>query len=101
MQLPVGRIALAVAESDVALLTSLPEVGKRTAEAIIVELKEKVGPFIDPGSYPGTEDSMVYEAIEEFAKEAIAVLLQLGEPRARAEDLICRATRADPRDRHR
>ena len=96
MQLPVGRIALAVSEHDLALLTSLPEVGKRTAEAIVVELKEKVEPFIDAGATVGTNDDIVHEAVAAFAKEAIAVLLQLGEPRARAEELVDRATRADP-----
>jgi hypothetical protein len=38
----------------------------------------------------------VREAVAEFAQEAIAVLLQLGEPRLRAEELIDRVTRADP-----
>ena len=96
MELPVGRIALAVAEGDIDLLKSLPEVGKRTAETIIMELKEKVGPFADPGSGAGAEEEVVREAITAFAQEAIAVLLQLGEPRLRAEELIDRVTRADP-----
>ena len=95
MELPVGRIALAVADGDVALLKSLPEVGKRTAETIIIELKDKVAPFADPGA-AGTADGSALEAIADFAQEAIAVLLQLGEPRLRAEELIDRATRADP-----
>jgi len=96
MQLPVGRIALAVMENDIKLLTSLPEVGKRTAEAIVVELKEKVTRFADPGSAEQGETDMVHEAVAAFAHEALAVLLQLGEPRARAEELIGRASRADP-----
>jgi len=95
LELPVGRIALAVADGDVALLKSLPEVGKRTAETIIIELKDKVAPFADPGSGTGAGGEAV-EAIADFAQEAIAVLLQLGEPRIRAEELVDRATRADP-----
>ena len=94
LELPVGRIALAVADGDVALLKSLPEVGKRTAETIIIELKDKVAPFADPGS--GSTGGEAVEAIADFAQEAIAVLLQLGEPRIRAEELVDRATRADP-----
>lgn len=96
MELPVGRIALAVAEGDIELLKSLPEVGKRTAETIIMELKEKVAPFADPGSSAEATGTMVRESVAEFAQEAIAVLLQLGEPRLRAEELIDRVTRADP-----
>jgi Holliday junction DNA helicase RuvA len=95
MEVPPARIARAISEQDLVLLKSLPEVGKRTAEAIVVELKDKVDGFIgqDAGS---SQTRMETEAIAEFIEEAIAVLLQLGEPRARAEELIERVTRADP-----
>ncbi len=53
MEIPVGKIARAVYDHDVGLLTSLPEVGKRTAEAIIVELKEKVESFLEDGDATG------------------------------------------------
>ena len=99
MELPVGRIALAVAEGDVALLKTLPEVGKRTAETIIVELKEKVSPFVEfasgsnAASGNGVRDDTT---LPEFANEALAVLQQLGEPRLRAEQLMRRALDVDP-----
>ena len=96
MEIPVGRIARAVHEQDVSLLTSLPEVGKRTAEAIIVELKEKVDTFLDDGTSTGVDRTTTVGAIGAFAEEAIAVLLQLGEPRNVAEDLVDRVTTADP-----
>ena len=95
MELPVGRIALAVAEGDIDLLKSLPEVGKRTAETIIMELKEKVAPFADHSGPDRSGTEEVREAVAAFAQEAIAVLLQLGEPRIRAEELVDRVTRAD------
>ena len=37
----------AVAAGDVARLQAVPGIGKRTAERIVVELREKVGPVID------------------------------------------------------
>ena len=99
MELPVGRIALAVAEGDVALLKTLPEVGKRTAETIIVELKEKVSPFLEFASGSNaTSGNGVRDdtTLPEFANEALAVLQQLGEPRLRAEQLMRRALDVDP-----
>ena len=96
MEIPVGKIARAVYERDVSVLTSLPEVGKRTAESIIVELKEKVESFLEDDSRAGVERSSSAGAIGAFAEEAIAVLLQLGEPRNVAEDLVDRVTAADP-----
>ena len=95
MEVSPARIARAIAEQDLVLLKSLPEVGKRTAEAIVVELKDKVDRFVDHGA--GSNQAAPHtEAIEEFIEEAISVLLQLGEPRTRAEELVDRVTKADP-----
>ena len=95
MEVPPARIARAISEQDLVLLKSLPEVGKRTAEAIVVELKDKVEGFLD-GATGSDRPTPETEAIAEFIEEAIAVLLQLGEPRTRAEELVDRVTRADP-----
>ena len=95
MEIPPGQIARAVHDRDVSLLTSLPEVGKRTAEAIIVELKEKVEGFLEDGGATGGAPATRTGAVGAFAEEAIAVLLQLGEPRHVAEDLVNRVTTAD------
>ncbi len=48
LQMPFGRIAEAIAARDHALLQTLPEIGKRTAETICVELKGKIDRFV-PG----------------------------------------------------
>ena len=95
MEVPPARIARAIAEQDLVLLKSLPEVGKRTAESIVVELKDKVEGFLDLDTSSRREHGET-EAIAAFIEEAIAVLLQLGEPRNRAEELVDRVTRADP-----
>ena len=44
---PPREVLGAVAAGDVARLTAVPGIGKRTAERIVVELREKVGPVID------------------------------------------------------
>lgn len=46
LQLPFGRVAEAIAMRDHGTLQSLPEIGRRTAEAICVELKGKVDRFV-------------------------------------------------------
>ncbi len=45
---PASILSQAVYTGDVALLTSMPGVGKRTAERIIVELKGKIGELTSP-----------------------------------------------------
>ena len=90
LQLPIPTIARAIAEKDLDTLRSLPEIGKRTAETIVLELHDKV--VIDEGL-----DSLAEEVSAPGAsRDAIQVLVQLGEPRIRAVELVDRAGRADP-----
>ncbi len=97
MQQPVTTIAAAIAEGDVALLTTLPEVGKRTAQTIVNELQEKVAAVVEvkPSATggPGTAGGA---PIDGAAAEALAVMVQLGENPAAARSLIQRALAADP-----
>ncbi len=94
LQLPFSSVATAIAEKDVDLLISLPEIGKRTAETIIVELHGKVDRFIElkPVSGARVDDSVRGALI----RDAVAVLAQLGEPKLVARQLVDRALAADP-----
>jgi Holliday junction DNA helicase RuvA len=44
--IPVAELASALANSDITRLSSLPGIGKKTAERLSLELKDKVSPFI-------------------------------------------------------
>lgn len=70
----VGELSRAIAAGDVKLLTSLQGVGKRTAERLCVELKEKVGhlassrrgerePFLDTAPTAGSVQADVLSAL--------------------------------------
>ena len=100
MTLSTAQIAGAIADRDLAMLQSLPEVGKRTAETIAVTLKGKVDRFLDAlpmgatgpdgepaGTPAGTAGSL--------ARDALHVLLQLGENRTQAVAWIDRAMTSD------
>ncbi len=54
LQMPFARVARAIADRDLDTLQSLPEIGKRTAEAICVELKGKIEPFTHARGGSGT-----------------------------------------------
>jgi Holliday junction DNA helicase RuvA len=94
LTMPAGRIARAIEDGDVPVLTTLPGIGKQRAAKIIAELKGKVDRFAvapdedrDVVTPPGVtgEDNIVEEAIE--------VLMQLGYRRQEAEDMVRRAIR--------
>lgn len=99
-----GSIAMAIADRDAALLQSLPEIGKRTAETIIVTLNGKVDHFATSGAFAKSVagDAKANEANDApatgRAREALEVLMQLGENRAQAVNWINTAL-SDPDDR--
>lgn len=90
MVLPTHQLALAIADRDVKLLQTMPEVGKKTAETIALTLRDKVERFIGTPTPPSPGDPDVGGAATEtgpatsLQRGAIEVLLQLGENRAQA-----------------
>ncbi len=101
MTLDAAQIAYAVANRDVAMLQSLPEVGRRTAETIVATLHGKVDRFLahttgESASSNSADPANVGDSDQEQlsggqpalgnsqaggAREAIEVMVQLGENR--------------------
>lgn len=80
-----------VSGGDVAALTRIPGVGRKTAERMIVELRDRFAAFETPhavGGVPGGEPSM--------RTDAILALESLGLTRASAEKQVASALAANP-----
>jgi Holliday junction DNA helicase RuvA len=98
LQLPCGAVAGAIADKDVDLLKSLPEIGKRTAETIVAELNGKVDRYVElkpTGAKRQTGDDGPGDARADLIRDAVAVLVQLGEQKLIARQLVDRALAAD------
>ena len=101
MQVSHGRMAEAIAAGDARFLSTLPEIGKRTAESTIVELKGKLDAFLkDPtavkrqSSSAAAAASIAMTAPVGPAGDAEDVLVTLGELRAHARAKIERVLAA-------
>lgn len=92
LQLPIPTVAAAIAAGDLDVLTSLPEIGKRTAQTIVAELHGKIDRFVEVKPVAVDAD----DPRRALLTDATAVLVQLGEPRATARQLVERAAHADP-----
>ncbi len=80
-QLAAERIVRAIAEHDIAALSSVSGVGKKTAERVVLELKDKVKDLASGSRVPGA-------APAPGAESAIKALIKLGYSASESDDAV-------------
>jgi len=99
---PIERFKAAVAGGDAGLLTAIPGIGRKTAERIILELKEKLGGLDEfVAGAPETKEPREYgDAVlalvslgykQKASREAVKKALASGEKELNVEELIRQA----------
>lgn len=76
----VQELAIALVTGDTAALTRVPGIGKKTAQRLILELRERV----DDDELPSGEFQSAAAADEKCVNEAVGALVALGLPQAEA-----------------
>lgn len=100
-----ARFARAVRDENLAAITAVPGVGRKTAERLVVELRDKLAflPMVAPG--PSARDEMatggaggargrkprMFERSERF-EDAVAALVTLGYTSSQAQDAVRRVS---------
>jgi Holliday junction DNA helicase RuvA len=84
--IPVDELESALRASDVTRLVAVPGVGKKTAERLVIELREKVGSLSE--GLPGVTNEQTA-----LSAEAVSALVNLGYRRAEAERSVRDALR--------
>jgi len=79
--------AICVHNNDIATLVKLPGVGKKTAERLLIEMRDKIGDIDTTVSGSGT---VAKEAKPDIAEEAESALIALGYKPADAAKIISR-----------
>lgn len=82
------QFALCVNQNDVATLTRLPGVGKKTAERLIIEMRDKVADFDGAAVSAGSAGTDFVDAPGSFRREAIEALQALGYKPQDAEKMV-------------
>jgi Holliday junction DNA helicase RuvA len=72
--LSLGELKLAVAESNFSLLCRIPGIGKKTAERLVIELRDKLQAFLPPNPMMHVTASIGSQTIQ----DALSALVNLG-----------------------
>ncbi len=86
--LPIERMLVAIRKRDLAQLTGIPGVGPKTAERILIELRDKIAQF-----------ELIEEAMagsSDVEEATISALVNLGYPRGHAEKAVRQALERVP-----
>ncbi|MDZ7267843.1 MAG: Holliday junction branch migration protein RuvA [candidate division KSB1 bacterium] len=78
-----------IQQNEIGALTAIPGIGKKTAERLVVELRDRLAGFAVTGETTATP------AVSAQANEALLALVSLGYPRPAAEKAIRRAVEAN------
>jgi len=82
--LPVDELKRAIATGDAKMIAQANGVGKKTAERVILELKDKVGSYEAAGEAPAVEAA----AFTNERTEAVTALMTLGYSKSEAEQAV-------------
>ena len=85
----INSLAVAIASSDVKKLSTVKGLGKKTAERIILELREKVAE--SAAQIPAKGGAPAFPAADDGDEDAIVALMSLGFTRAESAKAIDRA----------
>ena len=92
LSLSADEIIAAIRSNNLARLTSIPKVGRKTAERLVIELRDKMAALSSPALAEEFATSAGAPASEDALREdTLAALLQLGFPRPAAEKVITHA----------
>jgi len=88
-QMSVNDVAIAVATGDVKALSGVKGLGKKTAEKIIVELRDRVSAPLNGAVKDGQSVPFVSPSKED--EDAVVALISLGFTRAESEKAVAKA----------
>jgi holliday junction DNA helicase RuvA len=96
LTIPVKDVAKAIELGDFYTLKKLPEIGLKTAQKMIVELKGKAAKFalLREEDIPETIKQIHIE--REFQHEAVEILRQLQYSESEAEEVVAKISQANP-----
>ena len=88
------RLVAAIRANDLGMLTKIPGVGKKTAERIVLELKDKMEEFAPSGTVSTAGGAKV--SLGSAGEDVLSAMVNLGYPRPVAEKAVAAVVEKDP-----
>jgi Holliday junction DNA helicase RuvA len=92
----VEELAQAIADGNLSRLTSIPGIGRKTAERLVLELKGQITPFLLPEQVRAAGAAAGADGLQE---DILSALVNLGYPRAGAEKALSSVLRSGSAER--
>ena len=92
---PAGRLVTAIRAADHGSLVKIPGIGKKTAERIVLELKDKLDD-LQGFATSATSSRPATPSMGAVADDALSALVNLGYPRPTAQKAVETAIEKDP-----
>jgi holliday junction DNA helicase RuvA len=86
----VDELIPAIRSNDLGRLTSIPGVGRKTAERIVVELRDRMAALSSPEAEAQFQAMPVIAGLASIRDDTVAALLTLGYQKAQAEKVVGR-----------
>ena len=80
--MPVDELVAAIRQSNLARLTSIPGIGKKTAERLVVELRDKLAKTVPTG------EQTAAQGVSQPQEDVISALVNLGYAKPSAEKAV-------------
>jgi Holliday junction DNA helicase RuvA len=93
--LPAAELINAITNNDLARLTSIPGVGRKTAERVVVELRDKMAAMLLEAREERAASRELAEGEAAVRDDTISALIALGYPKAIAERAVSFALREE------
>jgi Holliday junction DNA helicase RuvA len=84
---PINKLVTAIAQADIALLSSISGIGRKTAERIVVELKDKIGKAY---AIKPAEMAVGMKGDQAIISDSISALIALGYSPREAREVVMR-----------
>jgi holliday junction DNA helicase RuvA len=92
----VEELARAISDSNLVKLTTIPGVGRKTAERVVLELKSHMAHFLLPEA---GQVAQAEEKVDALQEDIISALVNLGYPRPAAEKALSRVLNSGESER--